>query len=48
MELNGARQMATKIATEQDMTVLVAGGLFLAIEFMQAFRGEDPQALQFF
>ena len=40
--------LAREMAIERKMTVLVAGGLFLAIEAMQAWAGEDPQALQFF
>jgi dihydrofolate synthase / folylpolyglutamate synthase len=40
--------LARDIAVERHMTVLIAGGLFLAIEAMQSLAGEDPQALQFF
>ncbi len=30
------------------MTILVSGGLFLAIEFQQALCGVDPRELSFF
>jgi len=40
--------LAREMAVERKMTVLIAGGLFLAIEAMQAWAGGDPRALQFF
>jgi dihydrofolate synthase/folylpolyglutamate synthase len=43
-----AVRLAEQIAREQGMTVLVAGGLFLAIEAMVALQGGDPQRLCFF
>jgi dihydrofolate synthase/folylpolyglutamate synthase len=43
-----AVELACEIALQKGMTVLVAGGLFLAVEASQAFRGEDPRALRFF
>jgi dihydrofolate synthase/folylpolyglutamate synthase len=39
--------LGIKLARENDMTILVAGGLFLAIEAAQAFRGENPRELHF-
>lgn len=42
-----ATALALKLAKENNMTILVAGGLFLAIEAMVAFQGNDPQALRF-
>ena len=38
---------AVEMAAEDDMTVLVAGGLFLAIEAAHALRGRDPRGLRF-
>jgi dihydrofolate synthase/folylpolyglutamate synthase len=43
-----ATAQALARASQTDMTVLVGGGLFLSIEFQQALRGDDPQALYFF
>ncbi len=40
--------LARDMTIDRKMTVLVAGGLFLAIEAMQSLAGEDPQALRFF
>lgn len=42
-----ATSLALELAKKNDMTILVAGGLFLAIEAMRAFQGKDPQALHF-
>ncbi len=39
--------MAKDLGTRYQMKVLVAGGLFLCAEFIQALGGEDPQSLQF-
>lgn len=39
---------ALQTAADREMTVVVAGGLFLAIEAMAVVRGEDPRALRFF
>lgn len=46
--IEGAMARAIEHARREGMTVLVAGGLFLAIEAMVAARGEDPRALRFF
>ncbi len=35
-------------ANKKELAVFVAGGLFLATEFTEAWEGRDPQALQFF
>lgn len=43
-----AMRHALKYASENNMTVLVAGGLFLAIEAMQVLNEEDPKDLHFF
>ena len=42
-----AVELGTKLARQNDMTILAAGGLFLAIEAAQAFQGEDPKELHF-
>jgi dihydrofolate synthase/folylpolyglutamate synthase len=42
-----ARTVSQK-ATEEDKTVLVLGGLFLAVEFKYALGGGDPKELVFF
>lgn len=47
-EIETAVTLAQDLARKNDMTVLVAGGLFLAIEAMYALQGRDPQSLQFF
>lgn len=46
--IEDAMARAVERAREHDMVILVAGGLFLSIEAMQALRGADPQALRFF
>lgn len=46
--IEDAMALAVARAREQDMVVLVAGGLFLSIEATQALRGEDPRGLRFF
>lgn len=43
-----AVQLALDIATKKQMAVVVAGGLFLAIEFQMALAGCDPKSLWFF
>jgi dihydrofolate synthase/folylpolyglutamate synthase len=43
-----AMVMARAQAAETQMTVMVAGGLFLSIEALQALRGNDPRSLRFF
>ena len=43
-----AMTLARSLATERGLTILVAGGLFLAIEAACAWRGQDPQTLRFF
>jgi dihydrofolate synthase/folylpolyglutamate synthase len=40
--------LAREIATAQGLTVIVAGGLFLAVEFWTAWTGGDPTALRFY
>lgn len=40
--------LARAIARQRGMTVLVAGGLFLAVEFRTAWEGADPRELQFY
>jgi hypothetical protein len=40
--------LAKQIATARSMTVLVAGGLFLAIEFHAAWKSSDPRLLRFY
>jgi dihydrofolate synthase/folylpolyglutamate synthase len=42
-----AAVLAKQIAQAQGMTVLVGGGLFLAVEFRTAWEGSDPKQLQF-
>lgn len=46
--IDAAMGFAVDYARERGMVVLVAGGLFLAIEARQALVGEDPQELAFF
>lgn len=43
-----AVSLAKQIATSQGMTILVAGGLFLAIEFRTAWHGGNPRELRFY
>jgi dihydrofolate synthase/folylpolyglutamate synthase len=43
-----AVSLARQIAAARRMTVLVAGGLFLAVEFHTAWGGGDPKTLQFY
>ena len=43
-----AVKKVNEIARGRDMTVLVAGGLFLAVEAGEAFAGRDPRRLRFF
>jgi dihydrofolate synthase / folylpolyglutamate synthase len=43
-----AMAMARAQAADSQMTVLVAGGLFLSIEAAEALRGGDPRGLHFF
>jgi dihydrofolate synthase/folylpolyglutamate synthase len=40
--------LARRIASERGLTVLVAGGLFLAVEARTVLMGRDPSGLQFF
>ena len=40
--------MAKDLAIRHNMKVLVAGGLFLSAEFIQALHGKDPQKIKFF
>jgi dihydrofolate synthase/folylpolyglutamate synthase len=46
--IESAMLRAIEYATRNDMTVVVAGGLFLSIEAMQAVQGKDPRDLAFF
>jgi dihydrofolate synthase/folylpolyglutamate synthase len=46
--IEDAATLARQIATEEGMTVFVAGGLFLAIEFKTAWAGRDPRQLRFY
>jgi dihydrofolate synthase/folylpolyglutamate synthase len=46
--IEDAAALAKQIAQAQGMTVLVAGGLFLAVEFRTAWEGSDPKQLQFY
>nr|WP_279382614.1 cyanophycin synthetase [Acanthopleuribacter pedis] len=39
---------AVAIARAEDMTLVFAGGLFLAVEAVVAYQGDDPRALRFF
>ncbi len=39
---------ALPLAREQDMVIVIAGGLFLSIEAIQAYHGQDPKQLRFF
>ncbi len=43
-----ALTLARDLALKRNMTILVAGGLFLAIEALQTLAGENPQDLRFF
>ena len=43
-----AAALARQLAEARGMTVLVAGGLFLAIEFRTAWEGSDPKQLRFY
>lgn len=40
--------MVRALTTHSDQTVVVVGGLFLAVEFATAWRGQDPRSLAFF
>ncbi|HAC64903.1 MAG TPA: hypothetical protein DCF68_15570 [Cyanothece sp. UBA12306] len=43
-----AIQMAKEIAKQNQMKVLIAGGLFLVAEAIQVLEGKNPQNIQFF
>jgi dihydrofolate synthase/folylpolyglutamate synthase len=43
-----AAALAKQVALARGMTVVVAGGLFLAIEFRTAWEGSDPKQLRFY
>jgi dihydrofolate synthase/folylpolyglutamate synthase len=45
--IEDAVEMARKIASSEKMTVVVAGGLFLAVEFRTAWVGGNPRMLRF-
>jgi dihydrofolate synthase/folylpolyglutamate synthase len=40
--------LARELANRRGLTVIVAGGLFLSIEFLTAWRGSDPRHLRFY
>jgi len=46
--IEGAMARAVEIARRKGLFVLVAGGLFLAVEAAETLRGGDPAALEFF
>ncbi len=46
--IEGAMRHALEYADANDMTILVAGGLFLSVEATQALRGGDAKGLRFF
>lgn len=46
--IEDAAVLARQIASERGLTVLVAGGLFLAIEFRTAWTGGDPRQIRFY
>jgi dihydrofolate synthase/folylpolyglutamate synthase len=46
--IEDAAVLAKQIAEARRMTVLVAGGLFLSIEFKAAWQGGDPTLLRFY
>ena len=48
LTIEEAVRLAKKYATEHNMIVLIAGGLFLAVEAMEVLKGNDPQELCFF
>jgi dihydrofolate synthase / folylpolyglutamate synthase len=43
-----AMRLAKELAVQKRMTVVVAGGLFLAVEASEALAGRDPNALSFY
>lgn len=47
-DIAAATREAVRRAAARGATVLVAGGLFLAIEAREALRGRDPRLLRFF
>lgn len=47
-DITAAVARALDRAVSQSLTVLIAGGLFLATETMHALRGGDPRSLRFF
>jgi dihydrofolate synthase/folylpolyglutamate synthase len=46
--IEAAANQALEFAAREEMTVLIAGGLFLSIEAATALAGQDPQGLRFF
>ena len=48
LTIEEAVRIAKKYAKDNNMTVLIAGGLFLAVEAMEALKGNDPRKLHFF
>ncbi len=47
-QIEDAVSFALQQGSEREKTVIVLGGLFLAVEFKVAFQGGNPRALQFF
>jgi dihydrofolate synthase/folylpolyglutamate synthase len=46
-DISAAAEAAREIAVREGLSVLVAGGLFLAAEFQSAWQGRDPRQLVF-
>jgi dihydrofolate synthase/folylpolyglutamate synthase len=46
--IEDAAALARQVAEARGMTVLVAGGLFLSVEFRTAWQGSDPKLLRFY
>lgn len=46
--IEAAMDRARHLASVERMAVVIAGGLFLAVEAMQAYHGLDPRQLRFF
>ena len=46
-DIGRAAERAFEIARDRGLRIYTAGGLFVAVEFAQAARGEDPRALAF-
>ncbi len=46
--IEAAMARARQLASAENAAIVVAGGLFLAVEAMHAYQGHDPRALRFF